>query len=112
RRAFDQGLGRSLWFVSGANVDRARAWIEAFAPTRRRDLWSGVGLAATYAGGLDRAGLEALRSAAPDYRAELAQGAAFAAEARRRAGNLVAHTETACAVLCDLSAEGAARITE
>jgi enediyne biosynthesis protein E3 len=46
-RAFDQGLGRALWFFNGAYVDRAAACINRFAPDRRPDLWSGLGLAAT-----------------------------------------------------------------
>jgi hypothetical protein len=111
-RVFDQGLGRSLWFIEGADVERIPATIAAFAPQRHGDLWSGVGLACAYAGGIERSALEALLSAAADYRPYLAQGAAFAAKARQRAGNPVAHTELACAVICDMSADDAARITD
>ena len=42
------------------------------------------------------------------YTPELAQGAAFAAEARSRAGNPAAHTRDACRVLCGTSDEEAA----
>ena len=49
-RVFDQGLGRSLWFVDGTDIDRIAATIETFDPDRREDLWSGVGLACAYAG--------------------------------------------------------------
>src|SRR5262249_43750809 len=49
RRAFDQGLGRSLWFVHGADVERIASSVKSFSVRRRGDLWSGVGLAATYA---------------------------------------------------------------
>jgi hypothetical protein len=51
RRAFDQGLGRSLWFVQGACAARIAAAVARFGPARRADLWSGVGLACAYAGG-------------------------------------------------------------
>ncbi len=54
RRAFDQGLGRSLWFVEGADAAHIAAAISAFPQSRRADLWSGVGLASAYAGGVDR----------------------------------------------------------
>lgn len=111
-RAFDQGIGRSLWFVEGANLARIPATIAAFAPERRGDLWSGVGLAATYAGGIDRAGLVALRSAAGAYRPYLAQGSAFAAKARLRAHNPTPYTGTACETLCGLSVEAAANVTD
>jgi len=49
RRGFDQGLGRSLWFVEGAHPGRIAATIGAFPEARRPDLWSGVGLACAYA---------------------------------------------------------------
>jgi len=112
RRAFDQGLGRSLWFVEGADVAGIDAAVASFAPSRQADLWSGVGLACAYAGGVERGVIEALRDAAGPYVPFVAQGAAFAAKARQRAGNPAAHTERACAILCEMSAEEAARVTD
>lgn len=110
RNAFDQGVGRSLWFVRGADVEHIAHTIAAFAPARHPDLWSGVGLAAAYAGGVTRSELEALRKTAGAHQANMAQGAAFAAEARERGGNPAAHTDMACSVLCNMTAAGAADI--
>jgi hypothetical protein len=112
RRAFDQGFGRSLWFVDGADVELIPRTIGGLQPERRADLWSGVGLAATYAGGVDEPALWKLRAAAAQYWPQLAQGAAFAAKARHRAGNPTPHTQLAAEVLCGLSAEEAAQITD
>jgi enediyne biosynthesis protein E3 len=111
-RVFDQGFGRSLWFVDGAEVDRISTTIATFPPTRHADLWSGVGLACAYVGGIDRAALETLRAMAEPHASHLAQGAAFAAKARQRAGNAAPQTDLACAVLCGVSAELAAVITD
>lgn len=111
RRAHDQGLGRALWFARGADAGRVAAALERFTAERHGDLWSGVGLAAAYAGGTDAAGLEVLRAAAGRHLAALAQGAAFAAEARRQAENPAPHTELACRVLCGVSAQEAAAWT-
>jgi hypothetical protein len=111
-RAFDQGLGRSLWFIEGADVTRIPATIAVFPPSRQRDLWSGVGLACAYAGGVERPALEALWEAAGYYRPDMAQGVAFAAKARERAGNPTAHTEMACLALCDMTAQAAASVTD
>lgn len=111
-RAFDQGVGRSLWFVEGAGVEEIAAAIAAFPEPRRGDLWSGVGLACAYAGGVDRSAVERLRELAGPGRPQLAQGATFAAEARRSAGNPTEETEMACRVLCGGSAEAAAARTE
>ena len=112
RRAFDQGLGRSLWFVEGADVLRISSTVASFERERHADLWSGVGLGCAYAGGVDQAGIEAMWMAAQPYTTHLAQGAAFAAKARQRANNPAAHTETACKIFCGLSSEAAALITD
>jgi hypothetical protein len=111
-RAFDQGLGRSLWFVKGGDVDQVAAQISDFAEERREDLWSGIGLACAYAGALNRDQLELLRAAAGPYLGGVAQGAAFAAKARQRAGNPAAHTEAACQALCRTCADNAAAFTD
>ncbi|MFV2194649.1 DUF1702 family protein [Nocardiopsis sp. LOL_012] len=108
-RAFDQGVGRALWFVAGTDPERAADLVEAFPERRRADLYSGVGLAATYAGGADEGELRRLRERAGARARNLAQGSSFGAEARIRAGLLVPHTETATAVLCGTDAEKAAR---
>ena len=112
RRGFDQGLGRSLWFVDGADVRLLPQTIGAFPAARQGDLWAGLGLAVAYAGGRERAAVEELKRAAGTYAPQLAQGAAFAAKARERAGNLATHTELACEVLCGMSATGAAEVCD
>jgi len=112
RRAYDQGLGRSLWFVRGADVERIAGTIAGFEANRHRELWSGVGLASAYAGGVPRPVLEALRAAAGAYGPCLAQGAAFAAKARAHAKNASTYTDEACHVFCGLSAQHAAEITD
>lgn len=111
-RAFDQGLGRSLWFVRGAEVQKIVETVGTFARERRADLWSGVGLACAYAGGADDVSVEALRAGAGPFAPQLAQGAAFAAKARERAGNTAAHTERACRILCGMTAGAAASLTD
>ena len=112
RRVFDQGLGRSIWFVKGADVAAVASAINAFPSARRDDLWSGVGLACAYAGGCGRVAIESLRLAACGHLPAFAQGVAFAAKTRQRAANLNSHTENVCRVICGRSAEEAAAITD
>jgi hypothetical protein len=112
QNVFDQGLGRALWFVKGANGGAVTQALGAFPLHRQADLWSGVGLAAAYAGPVGNKELATLHSAAGPYRPELGQGAAFAAKARERAGNPAQHTERACWVFCGLDAAAAAAITD
>jgi hypothetical protein len=64
RRVFDQGFGRCLWFVDGADVNRIAQTIGGFAFERQADLWSGVGLASVYAGEVCETDLKSLCSAA------------------------------------------------
>src|SRR5919201_2410046 len=78
--AFDQGLGRSLWFVDAADPERIGATISTFGPERRSDLWSGVGLAAAYAGAAGTSDLERLRALAADDAAHVAQAREGVAE--------------------------------
>jgi enediyne biosynthesis protein E3 len=112
RRVFDQGFGRSLWFVNGANIELIVQTIANFSPDRQSDLWSGIGLAATYAGIVSEASLDQLREKSGPFQPLLAQGAAFAAKARQRAGNMTHYTGRAAKILCGLSADEAARLTD
>lgn len=112
RRGFDQGLGRSLWFVEGADVERLPRTIGAFPAGRQPDLWSGLGLACAYAGGRTQAEVEALLAAAGPCAPQLAQGISFAAKTRQRAGNLTPHTELACRVVWGLPAGEAAAVSD
>jgi hypothetical protein len=111
-RAFDQGLGRSLWFVKGANVAAVASAIDTFPPERHEDLWSGVGLACAYAGGCGRAAIESLLAAANKHLPAFAQGVAFAAKTRQRAANLNVHTEAVCRLIWEDSAVAVAAITD
>ncbi|MGK7942039.1 MAG: DUF1702 family protein [Crocosphaera sp.] len=111
-RVFDQGLGRSLWFVKGANLQAIEQAIAQFQPCRRADLWSGIGLACAYAGGMKNVQLDSLKQVAKPYYAQLAQGTAFAAKTRLRAENLTEHTEIAVQNLCGMSVQQAADITD
>ena len=112
KRAFDQGIGRAMWFASGANVRAIANALAEFSAERLPDLWSGVGLASVYAGGVDAADIEWLRDHAGIFFPNVAQGAAFAAKARIRANNLTEQNERACAILTGMSAAAAAAVTD
>lgn len=110
RNAFDQGLGRCLWFVNGCDPERVADVIGRFPRERRSDLWSGAGLASAYAGGVEPDALAELkRLSGTDYPA-LAQGVVFATETRVHAGNLAPHTELACTIICGIPVEQASAI--
>jgi hypothetical protein len=106
-----QGLGRSLWFIEAAEVEAIADRIGTLPARHRGDAWSGVALAACYAGGLDRQGLERLLALSGTCRPDLAQGAAFAAEAWRRAGAVPDHAGLAIGAIAGAGPGEAARWT-
>ncbi|HMC30142.1 MAG TPA: DUF1702 family protein, partial [Candidatus Angelobacter sp.] len=112
RHVFLQGLGRSLWFVHGADILEISQTIAGFHPDFRGDAWSGAGLACAYAGGSSRNEIEELRWIAGSHASSAAQGAAFAAKARQLAGNPARHTEIACEILCGMNSERAAALCD
>ncbi|MBE1487530.1 DUF1702 family protein [Plantactinospora soyae] len=111
-RAVDQGIGRALWFIHGGVSPDVATAVHRFATERQPDLWSGVGLAATFAGGSDAHGLTVLRSAAGDRLPYLAQGAVFAAKARDFAGFVPPHSELATRVLAGMTVRAAATLAD
>ena len=111
-RAADQGIGRALWFIGGGRAPDVAAAASRFASHRQADLWSGIGLAATFAGGSDHDGLAALRRAAGGYQAELALGVVFAAKARAYSGSVPEHTLTACSALAGITVAQAAALAD
>lgn len=111
-RAFDQGVGRALWFINGGVPEAVAAAVDAFAEARRPDLWSGVGLAATFAGGAGQAGLATLRRLSGEHHAELALGVVFAIKARTYSTYVPEHSRLAAGVLADLTVEAAEALAD
>lgn len=111
-RAFDQGLGRAMWFVGGADLEMVTATAMSFPEERHSDLFSGIGLAAAYAGKPSVVELQKWLELPPEYLRSIRQGVAFAAKARLRAGNPAAHTDAVCFQLCGLTAREAAACTD
>jgi hypothetical protein len=111
-KVFDQGLGRGLCFVLGMDGKRIGQQVQQFPPSRQADLWSGVGLAAAYAGGLSRMEVDHLKQQACQHLPAFAQGVAFAAKARQRASHIPEQTQLACACVWNQPVEQIAKITD
>ncbi len=111
-RAVDQGIGRALWFIHGARAGDVAAAVTRFASHRQPDLWSGVGLAATFAGGSDAEGLAGLRLASGDHAPELAVGVVLATKARSYAGFVPDHSALAARVLAGPGVEAAVALAD
>lgn len=111
-RAVDQGIGRALWFIHGAAVSDVAAAVDRFAADRRGDLWAGVGLAATFAGGCEPADYETLRRLSGGFAGELALGSVFAAKARDFSGFEPGHHAAAVSALTGMSPQAASELAD
>ncbi|OLT19098.1 enediyne biosynthesis protein [Actinomadura sp. CNU-125] len=111
-RAVDQGIGRALWFIHRAQPAAVASAVARFARHRQADLWSGVGLAAAFAGGCEPEGLATLRAEAGPCLPHLAQGAVFAAKARSYAGHVPSYSATTVTALTALSMDEAVELAD
>jgi enediyne biosynthesis protein E2 len=111
-RAVDHGIGRALWFIHGGQAADVVAAVQRFAAGRQADLWSGVGLAATFAGGCPPEDLAELLAESGDHHAEVSLGAVLAIKARHYSGFMPPHTEAAASVLVNLSVEDAVDLAD
>ncbi|WP_433381111.1 DUF1702 family protein [Streptosporangium sp. CA-115845] len=108
----DQGVGRALWFYTGAAPARIAEVIGGFPKDRRADLWAGIGLAAGYTGAQPADVLDQLLQVCDGYHDHLAQGAAFAAKAHHVSGVVPPEVGTSVKLLTGAETEVAASWTD
>jgi hypothetical protein len=111
-RAVDQGIGRALWFIHAGQAPDVAAAVLRFPEPRRADLWSGVGLAATFAGGCEAGTLAPLRAAAGEHADHLGLGAVFATKARHYSGYVPEHSADAAFALTGLTVAEAVAVAD
>ena len=102
--AYDQGVGRSLWYIAKGDLIKLNKLIEGFDDSRKADLWRGIGIASAYVGGCDESMLQSLWQEAGAYQRALAAGAVFLAHSRDDASTINEETELTCRTWCKLSA--------
>jgi hypothetical protein len=107
-QGYDQGLGRSIWYISKGNIARLSELLSLFSSTRHAAFWVGIGVACSYVGGCDKDLLKSLITLARDYQKELATGILLAARARVMTNSTTNDIELACSTLCRMSAQEAA----
>jgi hypothetical protein len=111
-RAYDQGAGRGIWFISGADVGKAAATIDSMAADRRPDLWAGVGLALCYAGPAGAKEFLTAKALAGPCAADMAMGVAIACTARVKDQSLLPEVREAISVLWNMTPEALAERVE
>src|SRR5581483_6898110 len=106
------GVGRAIWFVAGADPNRAADLIDAFDESRLPDLYAGAGLACTYAGAANEAELQTFLTRAGAHAPQVAQGSVFASAARFRAGLVTEHTTLAAALVTGITPQEASDLAD
>jgi hypothetical protein len=91
--AYDQGVGRSLWYTSNADINKIRSKVDSFSASRHAGLWRGIGIAVAYVGGCDENTLKTLLEYAATNRIQLACGAALATRSRIEANTVTTDTD-------------------
>jgi len=111
-QAYDQGVGRGIWFVSGADIGKAAALVDGMAADRRADIWSGIGLATCYAGPADENIFLEGYQRAGKHGEWFAQGIAFACSARMNDQSMPETISEAIKTLWGMEPEALAALVE
>ena len=82
---FDQGVGRSIWYLSKGNVSKLENIISHFTDERKPNLWQGLGVASTYVGGCSDELIAELNSAAGENKTNFDKGVCSAEESMKAA---------------------------
>lgn len=109
-KAYDQGIGRSIWYICKGESEKVSSLIQHFSEERQPGLWRGIGVAASCVGGFDESLMKALIFGSGNYASQLIMGAIITAHSRFKSGSLNDWTEAACHLWGGISATKAALI--
>ena len=109
--AYDEGIGRSIWYICKGDETKVSEMIQQFSLDRHSDLWRGIGIACSFVGGFEEATLKALLASAGKHSVQLGIGAAMVAESCIEADCLTNDIDLANRLFNNLSAEEAMKIT-
>ena len=98
--AYDQGLGRSIWYLNNGDFTAFKNMIQKFPAERHSDFWRGLGIAITYVGGCDKNYLQEIFAAAENFQPQLATGAMMALVSRKFSCFIYTDTSISCEVFC------------
>ena len=110
--AYDQGVGRSIWYICQADCNKISVMMRGFPVSRHKDFWRGIGTACCYVGGFDENFLKRLRKISSVHQDQLAVAAALVSATRTEAGSPSRYIELACEIWCNCSQKDALEIAE
>jgi enediyne biosynthesis protein E3 len=84
---YDNGIGRAVWFYNSGEPLKIAETVSRFPEKRKGAVWAGIGLAATYAGGVSKEKIYQLKELAGVHAYRLGEGSFLATHTRQMAGN-------------------------
>ena len=109
--AYDEGIGRSIWYICKGDEIKASEMIQQFSQERHSDLWRGLGIACSFVGGFEENALKTLVSSSGKHSAQLGIASAMVAESCIEANCLTSDIQLANQIFNKLNAEEAMKIT-
>lgn len=82
---YNQGIGRFLFYLAQGDVERLVRNIQLFPDDRHSDFWRGIGIAATFIGGLEQSVIQEMMKAAGKHENQLLIGVALATNSLKKA---------------------------
>lgn len=110
--AFEQGLGRAIWFISNGDPKVIQPLLERFPVTRQPNLWRGVGLMTSFWGAEDEQGMKKLLKLSKQFRPFFQQGAAQGVSFRVDLDDVNDYTEAASRLICSASIDEIGELCE
>jgi hypothetical protein len=71
---FDQGVGRTIWYITKGDVAKVLNIINHFTEDRQADLWQGIGVASTYVGGCSDGLIAEFKSVSGEFELNFEKG--------------------------------------
>lgn len=104
-RAYNQGLGRSFWYIAQGEVEKLTRLASLFPDNRLHDLWRGIGIAVAYVGGNGKLSLQEIVNQAGYYQSSFKCGASLLIQSRYKAKTIAQDTTMICELLFDTDCE-------
>jgi hypothetical protein len=102
-QAYDQGVGRSLWYICKGEIEKVSELLLSFPAARHAALWRGIGTASAFVGGLNETLLRNLWLSSSEHSDQLVRGAKHIAKSRIQTNSLTPDIELACRIWCNIS---------
>lgn len=100
QEAFDQGLGRGLWFIAGGDSDTILNLVNSFPIARRFSMWRGIGLNVGFWGAFDEKQIRQLYKASGKFLPYFQQGVVQAVAMRCDIDEVEDHTRAGSEIVC------------